>query len=1160
MRRSVQHSIVVVLAIFSFTLDSSASIFYVDALSGADTNNGLYQTYQGGQDGPKQTISNAINDASDGDTIMVAAGTYPEAISITKALVLLGNNYGTSPSGPRGSESIILPESINFDGPPASFNSMIVVDASLVEISGFMLNGDNPAEISGNTVDTADVDIGYGIISPNSNDLVTIKNNIFVNLNTCGVYLGGSAGVANIPGFVDQCDFSNFNTGSIGVWCIDDFLCNVNNNSFSKVDDGIVMQNFTSKTAARIFGLRGNTIAARNHGILMSDFATRQISIAINKNRISSDSMTIAEFGVSLLNLSDSANVKTNSNVIVGVETGIFLGEMTGLPFISIQDTITNVKTGIHLHNTLTNPVTTEIDISYAFIDTFSSNGVMVLAEDNDVKFALANSQLMNGDNALKVLGNCEVSFQQNAMSNIATDYIHLGNNGNGSAPTIGFDVSGSSFEGVLGGNVTIAEGLAIEDKLMHYLDTGSFAAIGFNPGHVYVTTNHGNTSLGRALDISGDNFNIYMNEHHSLEQVTVVNTINLYPQGDLSLGSVSMDGNGKELILHGDLALRTGLDLSNGNINTANGTLTLGHLDSAEVTSGITGGNSGSYVDGVLYQVNFDAASDTLFFPIGSNGDYRPMSLYLTFKGASDTSLFAGSTYIASPSAIPVEESLSHVSEYREWLPRYMGTGSVDEVFYSLEYATSTNDDGVVDAPNLRIAGDDGSVWENLGGSGSADGNGTIESTSGADDLSVVRLANASAGANFMGVDRAIAGFDFSSTCVYSPTQFTDQSLSNGGNIVKWHWNFGVIDSTNDTSNLETPAYIYQEAGQYTVTLNVTNANGGSSSVQKTVTITPLPEAEFGVTIPCFPEPLTMNNTSTISTGTIDAHEWKVDTFIYSAKNITPTLPDTGTYNIELVVTSDNGCTDTSRETVFYGDSVKISFTPPGPVSKCDYNTINVGVLTPYTSYLWNTGDTTNSVTADAAGYYVLTAQTSRHCFGTDSILVINIPRPNVEAGPNKLVKYGDLVQLEGSGEGTLTWSPDTYLDDVDIATPSGRPLKSMQYVLTAVNAGGCVNSDSVQVDVFIPDYIRINNLITPNNDGKNDVWNLVNVPDLDQATVVIMSRWGQEVFRQEGYNNTWDGTNEDGNPLPEGTYIYIIDVKGDNPIMYKGSIEIIR
>ena len=75
----------------------------------------------------------------------------------------------------------------------------------------------------------------------------------------------------------------------------------------------------------------------------------------------------------------------------------------------------------------------------------------------------------------------------------------------------------------------------------------------------------------------------------------------------------------------------------------------------------------------------------------------------------------------------------------------------------------------------------------------------------------------------------------------VNNPVQFKDQSL-NGDH---WLWNFG--DLLSSTSSLKDPSFIYSQAGAYTIDLVVTNDEGCSDTVSKTINI----EFEFSLYIP---------------------------------------------------------------------------------------------------------------------------------------------------------------------------------------------------------------------------------------------------------------------------------------------------------------------
>ena len=72
------------------------------------------------------------------------------------------------------------------------------------------------------------------------------------------------------------------------------------------------------------------------------------------------------------------------------------------------------------------------------------------------------------------------------------------------------------------------------------------------------------------------------------------------------------------------------------------------------------------------------------------------------------------------------------------------------------------------------------------------------------------------------------------------------------------------------------------------------------------------------------------------------------------------------------------------------------------------------------------------------------------------------------------------------------------------------------------------------------------ISDVITPNQDGKNDQWIIVK-PANKQLKVEIVNRWGQRVFTNPDYQNNFVGRGTGsflGQDLAEGTYFYFIEI----------------
>ncbi|MCM4169329.1 hypothetical protein KCTC52924_00606 [Arenibacter antarcticus] len=82
--------------------------------------------------------------------------------------------------------------------------------------------------------------------------------------------------------------------------------------------------------------------------------------------------------------------------------------------------------------------------------------------------------------------------------------------------------------------------------------------------------------------------------------------------------------------------------------------------------------------------------------------------------------------------------------------------------------------------------------------------------------------------------------------------------------------------------------------------------------------------------------------------------------------------------------------------------------------------------------------------------------------------------------------------------------------------------------------------------------------NMISPNGDGDNDMLVINCIEQYPNNTLQVYDRYGNEVFAQSGYDNSWRGTGKNGD-LPKGTYFYILNL-GDGTAIKKGWLQIIR
>lgn len=111
-------------------------------------------------------------------------------------------------------------------------------------------------------------------------------------------------------------------------------------------------------------------------------------------------------------------------------------------------------------------------------------------------------------------------------------------------------------------------------------------------------------------------------------------------------------------------------------------------------------------------------------------------------------------------------------------------------------------------------------------------------------------------------------------------------------------------------------------------------------------------------------------------------------------------------------------------------------------------------------------------------------------------------------------------------------TWNNGGGAGDTLIVSPE----ETIEYTPTVTDAcGNSIIGDIVPV--WVQCLIIPTNVFTPNGDGINDFFTLINLDDYPAPSVKIFNRWGKLVYESDAYQNDWDGDN-----LNEGTYYYII------------------
>ncbi len=183
--------------------------------------------------------------------------------------------------------------------------------------------------------------------------------------------------------------------------------------------------------------------------------------------------------------------------------------------------------------------------------------------------------------------------------------------------------------------------------------------------------------------------------------------------------------------------------------------------------------------------------------------------------------------------------------------------------------------------------------------------------------------------------------------------------------------------------------------------------------------------------------------------------------------------------------------------------------------------------------------------------------------CFYTSNVLMVLIyPNAVANAFPDTTIIQGQSVEIFASGGGFYDWVPGGTLSCDDCADPIATPDSTTLYHLTVESIYGCIAVDSVLVTVvpFQEENVNIPNAFSPNGDSKNDTWHISYLDAFPNNEVIVINRWGDQLFYANPYVDEFDGTFQ-GKALPRGTYYYVLKVIFNNEVkVFKGPLTIVR
>jgi gliding motility-associated-like protein len=215
-------------------------------------------------------------------------------------------------------------------------------------------------------------------------------------------------------------------------------------------------------------------------------------------------------------------------------------------------------------------------------------------------------------------------------------------------------------------------------------------------------------------------------------------------------------------------------------------------------------------------------------------------------------------------------------------------------------------------------------------------------------------------------------------------------------------------------------------------------------------------------------------------------------------------------------------------------------------PVNFCKGDSVRL-TANNATTYKWSSGQSTQSIVVYNSGNYSVLATNVASCkpqtySAVTKVSVDTLPKAgftsNLTGGMtysfiNTSKKSINYIWAFGDGQSSASASP------THVYASFGT------YLVKLIVHNNCGSDSITEIIVFNDMSLDFYNGFSPNGDGHNDDWQIPVLNYNSNNTVVIINRWGDEVWKGINYDNktiVWTGKNMIGNNLPDGNYYYII------------------
>ena len=193
--------------------------------------------------------------------------------------------------------------------------------------------------------------------------------------------------------------------------------------------------------------------------------------------------------------------------------------------------------------------------------------------------------------------------------------------------------------------------------------------------------------------------------------------------------------------------------------------------------------------------------------------------------------------------------------------------------------------------------------------------------------------------------------------------------------------------------------------------------------------------------------------------------------------------------------------------------------------------------------SYLWTSGETTQSINVDRAGTYSVTVTNANGCSAIKTIVLRQIDKPQIARVTSDYRSIIVSLLAEGDYEYALNDGPFQN-------SPILGPVKGGLYDVKVRGTNNCAAVQITHLHFVIPKFF------SPNGDGTNDSFVAEGIEYFTNYEISIFDRHGQLIQNSKNVDSAWDGT-FNSVQLPATDYWYLIRTDTD---VYRGHFALKR